>query len=179
MAIRPIRRADLPRLRQALDALPNPPYYPTDDDLWEATQAQSFTVVDTTLPGVCRIAYDREQKRAWVVWLLPRAAWTVNNFPALRALVKATVRAGLRALKNAHGQTVAGWKISASFAMRRLNEQTGQLELVPPDGGRQLCEWWRDHASPGATVQPVGDGTWEASHTFSGADEDLQASAVP
>lgn len=82
---------------------------------------------------LCRIAVMPDAAILRVVWLLPRAAWTVDNAKVLNLLLTATLREAHDSLKVDERE----WVISAAF-------ENGKDAEGALDGGLALCEFWRD-----------------------------------
>lgn len=126
--IRPAIDEDIPRILAHLAKLENPPYQ--EDVAGILTSPNEHVWVDDEAGFICRIAVMPELTILKVVWLFPRAAWTIDNSPLLNKLLVVV----LRDVHDAHPKAV-DWPISAGFE----NGRNAKGEL---DGGLALCTFW-------------------------------------
>lgn len=127
MAIRRVVIEDIPLIRKLLAQLPHPPYYPSDDPLIRMIESDRESLfVDDTEDALCYCRANLGGRYVRVLWLLPRAEWGVDNTKALAALLTTCAVDFL-----AKDWTADDWKFIGEFQ--------GLM-----DGGKEICEWWRD-----------------------------------
>jgi hypothetical protein len=123
--------ADIPVIEGHLAAMPNPPY--REDVAAILAHPDEHVIIEDVSGVVCRISVSRQLAMVQVIWLLPRAKWTADNASLLAKLLTRVLRRIYDRLSSAERQ----WTIRADF-------QAGRNRLGQLDGGRELCEFWRD-----------------------------------
>lgn len=122
--IRKANRGDIPLILRRLGELSQVPKIA--DQAFFSIFRQDSVFIDDENGYVCRVALNTKTNEFVVVWLFPRADWGSDN---AWGLARVLVECLTDSLARYPGST--NWLLRGRF---------GGLQ----DGGRELCEFWRD-----------------------------------